>query len=50
MLVSFQKTGFTKPISIEDRDGLDMVVRDSGFACKDVVELLGNPFVHLLYI
>ena len=38
-----QETGFRKPILIEERGGLDLIIPDYDFTYDDVVKLLGIP-------
>ena len=43
-----QETEFKKPIFIEERGGLDMIMPDPDFTYADVVKLLGNPTLPLV--
>ena len=43
-----QETGFKKPILIEERGGLDLIIPDPDFTYADVVKLLGNRTLHLV--
>lgn len=40
------KKGFRKPILVEKKDGLGMVVPDSGFSIGDVQKFVGKSKLH----